>query len=491
MTGYPAEEIIGHNCRFLQGEGTDPKHVEALRTAVRKGKACCTRLLNYKKDGTPFWNLLTLTPIRDETGRVVKFVGVQVDVSSTSEGQATKDATGVPVLINYDDRLKENVAKPIVDDVLQAVQSGEGVEPKRLSERQSHGRDPLRGPSRDSAGSGGSASGRKIPGVVPRYALDLATTVERIQSNFVIADPTLPDCRSCLPLIRSSSCRGIGGRRYWGGIVDFCRARRRIARRWSGSRRRSRRAGRSPSGCSTTRRTACRSGTCSPWRRSWTFVGGAAVPGRGAGGCHGGEHRGGLGAHRHGGGEHGRQRAQDGGLGGGGSVGVVQEHGAAAQAASQAGSVAGSRCRTLFQQNDDKIKLHDFRRTKQLGAGDVGTVDLVTLDGHKYAVKSLEKAGDGGAEQGGPRVQDGGEDPRDDRPPVPVHVLRQAQDGHPLAFRARVLQRRRAVCADEPDAARSASRRPGSSFTPPRCSWRCSTCTSTGSCTGTSSPRTY
>jgi len=145
MTGYPAEEIIGHNCRFLQGEGTDPKHVEALRTAVRKGKSCCTRLLNYKKDGTPFWNLLTMTPIRDETGRVVKFVGVQVDVSSTSEGVATKDATGVPVLINYDDRLKENVAKPIVDDVLQAVQSGEGVEPKRLSERHSHGRDPQRG----------------------------------------------------------------------------------------------------------------------------------------------------------------------------------------------------------------------------------------------------------------------------------------------------------------------------------------------------------
>ena len=49
--------------RFLQGEGTDPKAVKQLRDAVRNGKSVCTRLLNYKKDGTPFWNLLTMTPV--------------------------------------------------------------------------------------------------------------------------------------------------------------------------------------------------------------------------------------------------------------------------------------------------------------------------------------------------------------------------------------------------------------------------------------------
>lgn len=49
MTGYPAEEILGHNCRFLQGEGTDPKSVDQIREAVRRGKTLCTRLLNYKK----------------------------------------------------------------------------------------------------------------------------------------------------------------------------------------------------------------------------------------------------------------------------------------------------------------------------------------------------------------------------------------------------------------------------------------------------------
>lgn len=169
MTGYSKEEVLGHNCRFLQGEGTDPRSVQQLRESVQTGTPVCTRLLNYKKDGTPFWNLLTMTPIKDESGRVVKFVGVQVDVTSKTEGRAVNDKDGVPVLIHYDGRLKENVAKPMVDDVLHAVQQDAGQRPVRLSRGS---------PSR----------------AMPRVALDLATTVERIQSNFVIADPTLPDC---------------------------------------------------------------------------------------------------------------------------------------------------------------------------------------------------------------------------------------------------------------------------------------------------------
>ena len=63
--------------RFLQGEGTDPKEVKAIRDACMAGEGCSVRLLNYKRDGTPFWNLLTVTPIKDEDGRANKFVGVQ------------------------------------------------------------------------------------------------------------------------------------------------------------------------------------------------------------------------------------------------------------------------------------------------------------------------------------------------------------------------------------------------------------------------------
>ncbi len=125
------------------------------------------RLLNYKKDGTPFWNLLTMTPIKTPDGKVSKIVGVQVDVTSKTEGKAFADKTGTPLLVKYDARLRDNVAKNIVNDVTSAVQSAEvGTKPDRFAS----------------------------PKAFPRVALDLATTVERIQQNFVISDPTLPDC---------------------------------------------------------------------------------------------------------------------------------------------------------------------------------------------------------------------------------------------------------------------------------------------------------
>ena len=108
--------------RFLQGEGTDPKEVVTLREAVKNGTACSVRLLNYRKDGTPFWNLLTMTPIKTEDGTVSKYVGVQVDVTSKTEGKAFADSTGVPLLVKYDTRLREGVAKSIVDNVTSTVQ---------------------------------------------------------------------------------------------------------------------------------------------------------------------------------------------------------------------------------------------------------------------------------------------------------------------------------------------------------------------------------
>lgn len=75
MTGYGPQEVIGHNCRFLQGPDTDPADVEKIRLAVKTGKNFCGRLLNYRKDGSTFWNLLTITPIKDEHDKVVKFIG--------------------------------------------------------------------------------------------------------------------------------------------------------------------------------------------------------------------------------------------------------------------------------------------------------------------------------------------------------------------------------------------------------------------------------
>ena len=81
MTGYAAEDILGRNCRLLQGPDTDPDAVARLRTAIRAGEPCTVELLNYKKDGTPFWNELSISPVRDAAGKLTHLVGVQTDVT--------------------------------------------------------------------------------------------------------------------------------------------------------------------------------------------------------------------------------------------------------------------------------------------------------------------------------------------------------------------------------------------------------------------------
>lgn len=81
MTGYSASEALGRNCRFLQGPKTDPAVVATIRAAIREERRCLVELLNYRKDGTPFWNALSLAPIHDTAGRLTHFVGVQTDIT--------------------------------------------------------------------------------------------------------------------------------------------------------------------------------------------------------------------------------------------------------------------------------------------------------------------------------------------------------------------------------------------------------------------------
>ncbi|WP_088891062.1 response regulator [Leptolyngbya ohadii] len=81
ITGYQASEIIGRNCRFLQKEDRQQPQLDLLRTAIQNGESCTVTLRNYRKDGTLFWNELTISPIYDETGVLSHFVGIQMDVS--------------------------------------------------------------------------------------------------------------------------------------------------------------------------------------------------------------------------------------------------------------------------------------------------------------------------------------------------------------------------------------------------------------------------
>ena len=81
LVGYPAAEILGTNCRMVQGPGTDHETVRRIAIALQAGKVFQGEILNYRKDGTPFWNFLRIAPIRDASGKVTHHVGTQTDVT--------------------------------------------------------------------------------------------------------------------------------------------------------------------------------------------------------------------------------------------------------------------------------------------------------------------------------------------------------------------------------------------------------------------------
>ncbi len=81
LTGYRPDEVIGKNCRFLQANDRSQPGLDELRTAIAKGEPCCVVLRNYRKDGSLFWNELSISPVRDERGELIHFIGIQRDVS--------------------------------------------------------------------------------------------------------------------------------------------------------------------------------------------------------------------------------------------------------------------------------------------------------------------------------------------------------------------------------------------------------------------------
>jgi PAS domain S-box-containing protein len=87
LTGYRVDEAVGHNCRFLQGPDTDTEAVGRIRDAIRRGETCTVDLLNYRKDGTPFWNRLAITPVRDTAGEITHFVGIQSDITARKNAE--------------------------------------------------------------------------------------------------------------------------------------------------------------------------------------------------------------------------------------------------------------------------------------------------------------------------------------------------------------------------------------------------------------------
>ncbi|WP_066757980.1 PAS domain-containing protein [Sphingobacterium populi] len=87
ISGYSINEIIGHNCRFLQGSDRNQKARAVISKALAEGKSCQVDIRNYKKDGTLFWNELSISPVLDEDGNVTHFIGIQNDISRRKEAE--------------------------------------------------------------------------------------------------------------------------------------------------------------------------------------------------------------------------------------------------------------------------------------------------------------------------------------------------------------------------------------------------------------------
>ncbi len=92
LTGYKSSEAIGKNCRFLQGPDTNPETITEVRAAIERQQECHVTILNYRRDGSRFWNDLHVSPVQDDAGKVTHFIGIQSDITGR---------------IRYEQRLRE------------------------------------------------------------------------------------------------------------------------------------------------------------------------------------------------------------------------------------------------------------------------------------------------------------------------------------------------------------------------------------------------
>ncbi|PHQ40378.1 hybrid sensor histidine kinase/response regulator [Halorubrum persicum] len=120
MTGYGRGDAVGVNCRFLQGDDTDPAPVARLREAINAQEPESVELLNYRKDGTPFWNRVSIAPICDDDGSVSEWVGFQEDITAFKQRETALEHQNERLdafasIVSHDLRNPLNVAQGRVD----------------------------------------------------------------------------------------------------------------------------------------------------------------------------------------------------------------------------------------------------------------------------------------------------------------------------------------------------------------------------------------
>jgi len=88
MSGYSQEDIVGRNCRFLQGADRNQEALDTIRAAMQKHDSCVVTLRNYRKNGELFFNRLSIRPLADREGQVIYYLGVQYDVTDQVKARA-------------------------------------------------------------------------------------------------------------------------------------------------------------------------------------------------------------------------------------------------------------------------------------------------------------------------------------------------------------------------------------------------------------------
>ena len=121
MTGYAKSEILGRNYFLLYGVGVDPRIVKEIKYTIRKGKSFHGEMLNFQKNGKKYWNLLRIAPVRDASGAVTHYIGIQTDVSLMKEKELEIDeqreellhVTRVGKLAEFVSSLAHEISQPL------------------------------------------------------------------------------------------------------------------------------------------------------------------------------------------------------------------------------------------------------------------------------------------------------------------------------------------------------------------------------------------